>query len=72
MSNSISSGMGNLSTFFIPNCPFTFIYLFFCNIIMAGEPQKLHTVYVVHLAVILIWWFGKFCKNRQIKVTAKP
>ena len=39
---------------------------------MAGEPQKLHTVYVVHLAVILIWWFGKFCKNRQIKVTAKP
>ena len=29
-----------------------------------------HTIYVVHLAVILIWRFGGFSSDRQIKITA--
>ena len=29
----------------------------------------IHTVYVVYLAVILIWWFGELQVNRQILVT---
>ena len=28
------------------------------------------TVYTVHLAVILIWRFGKFHSKRQIEITA--
>ena len=31
--------------------------------------RKLHTVYVVHLTVILIWQFGKFVFIHQIKCT---
>ena len=29
-----------------------------------------HTVYAVHLAMILIWRFGGFSSDRQIKITA--
>ena len=30
----------------------------------------LDTVQVVHLAVILIWWFDRFSSNHQTKITA--
>ena len=30
----------------------------------------IYTVYAVHLAVILIWQFGGFSSDRQIKITA--
>ena len=30
----------------------------------------MYTVYAVHLAVILIWRFGGFSSDRQIKITA--
>ena len=29
-----------------------------------------HTVYAVHSVVILIWQFGRFSSNHQIKITA--
>ncbi len=30
-----------------------------------------YTVYMVYLAVVLIWWFGKSCRYRQIKLGCK-
>ena len=32
--------------------------------------ETLYTVYAVHLAVILIWRFGGFSSDSQIKITA--
>ena len=31
---------------------------------------KIYTVYAVHLAVVLIWWFGGFGFDRQIEIIA--